>query len=407
MKVDGHSEFHLTYCSNIHPGESLDETLAQLRKHAPALKQRLSPDRPFALGLRLSAQAGRDLLTGDRLEAFRGWMADEDFYVITMNGFPYGAFHGEKVKEKVYAPDWRTEERIRYTLDLAEGMSGLLPEGGEGGISTSPLSYKPWVPEGSGRELVFDECARHLARVAGELARMRERTGKCVHIDIEPEPDCLLENSAETVAFFTEHLLEEGVAYLHGVYGFEKNRAEEALREHIRICYDTCHFAVEYEEPHEAIDRLLAAGIGIGKVQISAALKTIPPEGIEDYLRWTKRLSAFAESTYLHQVVERRADGSLRRYPDLAEALERKQDPDAREWRIHFHVPVFAEAFGGLESTREDIVTSLAAIRAKGLRPQLEIETYTWDVLPEGLKGNLLDSIEREYRWTLGVLDDE
>ncbi len=36
--------------------------------------------------------------------------------------------------------------------------------------------------------------------------------------------------------------------------------------------------------------------------------------------------------------------------------------------------------------------------------PHLEIETYTWDVLPAELKASAVESIAREYEWALGVL---
>ena len=403
MKIDGKPAGYLAYCSNIHPGETLDETWNQLRVHLPALKARLSPQAPFGVGLRLSATAARELTESSRLRAFREWLVSEGLYVFTMNGFPYGAFHGTRVKEAVYAPDWRTDERVAYTRDLMTVFSGLLPEGGEGSVSTSPLSYKFWIPEGPEREAAFGQCARRLAALAREMAEVEERTGRWLHLDLEPEPDCLLETSVETAAFFNGPLREAGGLYLENEYGMTRERAETLIRRHIQVCYDTCHFAVEFEDPVAALDRLCAAGIGIGKVQISAALRLLfSGEPADD--DQVRRLEAFAESTYLHQVVERNADGRIRRYRDLPQALEAPRDKRPREWRIHFHVPVFAAEFGGLHSTREDIRDALEAVRSRGLSRHLEIETYTWDVLPAELKGDLLDSIEREYRWTLEML---
>ncbi len=401
MRAGPESYFHLSYCSNIHPGESWEQVDDTLRRHVPPLARRLAPGAPFGIGLRLSDDASRTLIEPSTLMAFYDWLQAENLYVFTINGFPFGGFHRQVVKDTVYVPDWRTPDRVGYTVRLAHILAGLLPEGIEGGISTSPLSYKPWLPDADAREDAFRTSTRHFASVAYALAEIEARSGRPIHIDIEPEPDCLIENTAETVAFFTDWLWTEGAAFLAGEYGLATAEAEKLLRHHIRVCYDTCHFAVEYEAPETSLQTFVDHGIGIGKIQVSAAIRVDLPADGPARDRIAEYLTAYAESTYLHQVIERRADGALHHYPDLTYALPNIHAPDAREWRIHFHVPLFADRFGPLASTRDNIAPTLRMMYEQRLCDHLEVETYTWDVLPAELKVDLGASIERELQWTL------
>jgi sugar phosphate isomerase/epimerase len=341
---------HLTYCTNIHPAVGWEAVQESLRAHAPALKARLSPDAPFGIGLRLSGAESSELLAGSRLADFRAWLDAEGLYVFTVNGFPHGTFHGRPVKADVHAPDWRTAERVAYTLRLGEILSALVPDGVEGTISTNPLSYKPWLDEDG-----WTLATRNLVGTARELSAAG------IALAIEPEADGALATIDELIRWWPDDL--------------------EAT-----VCFDACHSAVAYEEPEEALDALDAAGIRVGKAQLSAALTV--PAGAREQLR------AFADPIYLHQVTER---GSLRTWPDLPEALSAN---GSEEWRVHFHVPIFVERYGALESTQDHLRRCLARVRTA----HLEIETYTWDVLPPDLKASSVDSIAREYEWVLDVL---
>jgi len=236
-------ECHLTYCTNIHPADGWDAVLANLKRYGPALKARFSPSAPFGLGLRLSAREARQLLDNNRLRDFRSFLDDEGLYVALINGFPHGAFHGTVVKAEVYAPDWRDEGRVRYTTDLIQILRRLLPEGVEGGISTAPLSYKRWMAaaDRDGWAMV----TRNVVRVAEALARVKETDGQVIHLDIEPEPDCSLENTDETLDFFTRHLLDGGAPILAGALAVTEDEARSRLLEHVQVCFDCCHFAVE------------------------------------------------------------------------------------------------------------------------------------------------------------------
>ncbi len=404
MHVGPENNFHLTYCTNIHPGESWSEVQTNLEQYTIPLKERICPDKPFGVGLRLSDRACRELLQGNRLRRFREWLDDRGLYVFTLNGFPYGGFHRQIVKEHVYQPDWRSDDRVEYTLRLVQILAGLLPAGAEGSISTSPISYKPWL-SAEERPEVLRIGAANLARVATELHALHDRKGVLIHVGFEPEPDCLIENTEETVDFFERYLFSTDAPalrrnnVLHGSNG--RKGTEAILRRHIRVCLDTCHFAVEFEAPTDAVARFASAGIRTSKVQLSSALRVPLNEDRDDI---ASSLEPFAESTYLHQVVGRKPGGTLVRYPDLPAALPGLSSDPSDEWRIHYHVPIFVDHYDSLQSTQSDISDILKIVLRDRVTPHLEIETYTWDVLPQDMKTDVSSSIEREYRWVLGEI---
>ncbi|AFZ66812.1 metabolite traffic protein EboE [Deinococcus peraridilitoris] len=401
MQVN-HRDLQLTYCTNIHPSSGIEAVMENLERYAVPLKARLAPDELFGVGLRLSGEESRQLLEEGELARFHAFLEERGLYVFTMNGFPYGPFHGQAVKENVHAPDWRSEERVQYTLRLIEILATLLPTGMEGGISTSPLTYKAWVDQAD--EQTWEVLTRNVVRVVEALVRLRRDFGTFIHLDVEPEPDGLLERSEELATFFGERLLQSGAQELAERLGIEDERAREHLKDHLQVCFDTCHVAVAYEDSAQALQNYQRSGLRIGKIQVSSAVKVVLSPDATGRQRVADALAPFVESTYLHQVLQRNEDGSVTQYPDLPQALAQLQDPCAREWRVHFHVPIFLERFGELASTQEGILNTFALLRGQPFTRHLEIETYTWDVLPAELKLPLLDSIEREYRWVQDVL---
>ncbi len=404
MKIFSNKNLHLTYCTNIHPGEDWNQVFANLQQYIPSLKKKLSPHQPFGIGLRLADAASRELLQGNTLQEFKSWLNEHELYVFTLNGFPYGGFHLQVVKDKVYAPDWSKQQRLDYTLRLTQILAELLPEGMEGSISTVPLSYKPWFEDNQSQAKVTKTATIHIAQVVAQMVQIRAATDQILHLNLEPEPDALLENADEVIKYFQKYLLPIGGTYLAKNLGIPQAAAEVLLLEHVRVCYDTCHFAVEYEDPADVFHRFTAAGIQIGKIQISAALKAKIPQEKSKKLLLRDRLQPFAESTYLHQVIARHPDGKLQHYQDLGAALSFLTESTACEWRTHFHVPLFIDDYQVLQSTQDDIVTVFELLQKNQICNHLEIETYTWEVLPPEMKVDIAASIQREYQWVLSKL---
>jgi sugar phosphate isomerase/epimerase len=383
----------LTYCLNIHPTQDWAEARAALLGPVAAVKRAICPDAPFAVGLRFSAEATRTLAEPGARAELKAILARHDYRPVTVNGFPYGPFHGTRVKEEVYQPDWTRPERADYTLALAELMAGINPPGSFVSLSTVPGTFKPL---GSGNEQIM---ADRLIGVVAALHSLRERTGRTVALAIEPEPFCFLETIAGAVAYFRRYLFSEpAVAALSALTGLARGEAAAALPRHLGLCYDVCHAAVEFEDPGASIETLRAAGVPVHKLQLSAALR-IPY--VDDVAR--ARLAAFDEPVYLHQVVSRPplGDGPLRREPDLAPALSRP-DSDGEEWRVHFHVPLFVDEIRPFRTTQGYLAEILTLHRERPIAPHLEVETYTWSVLPPELRGDSIEAdIARELAWVL------
>ncbi len=389
---------HLTYCTNIHAGETWGEVRENLQRYVLAVKREVAPDRPFGVGLRLSARAAEELEAPRELAALQEFLAASGLYVFTINGFPYGVFHGTRVKEEVYLPDWMDEARLVYTDRLAHLLAALLPEepGLEGTVSTVPGAFKARVRGEADAARMAELMLRH----AATLFRVRERTGKTISLALEPEPCCHMETVSETVGFFERHLLARGaVDRFAALTGLGRGESEAALHRHLGVCFDACHMAVEFEDPGAAVRAFAGAGIRIGKFQISAGLK-VSLRGRDEAV--LAALRPFAEGVYLHQVVERR-DRALTRFLDLPDALRAAgEDGGPREWRVHFHVPLFREQLGLFLNTQDYLRELLALLRRECPSGHLEVETYTWDVLPEEYRREgIVAAVARELQWVV------
>ncbi|MDB6132274.1 MAG: hypothetical protein JWM59_517 [Verrucomicrobiales bacterium] len=372
---------HLAYCTNIHRGETWPETMAALEKHTLAVKAEVCPDGPYAIGLRVGAAAAKSLVDRSVRQDFKRWLDRNGCYVFTINGFPYGQFHGTRVKEQVFQPDWSTVDRVDYTQALFTILADLVPPGTAGSVSTVPGTHKELLLSAKQEQ----DLTANLGRMATWIARLSDRTGIDLHLGVEPEPLGYLETTGETVRFF------------------EKLGQGEEIRRCLGVNYDTCHLAVEFEDAAAGLTQLTERGIRLSKLHLSSALRVpcVPPA--------LKRLREFQEDVYFHQTIARRPDGSLHRFRDLPDALEHAAAhgvPEDEEWRVHFHVPLHAELEEPFSDTRGNLLSALdwlAGIPEKCAH--LEMETYTWEVLPRDLRtGNVVDQLVREYAWTLDAL---
>lgn len=380
----------LGYCTNVHPYEDLTGLLAALESGAAPLRARLvqrgrlGEREALGVGLwlpvRVAEQVARDPAPlRRRLDAL-------GLSCFTVNAFPYGDFHGARVKDEVFRPHWGERRRLEYTLLAAEALAALLPEGEAGSMSTHSGGYKPWGAAGPRAE----DVARHWRAAAEGLSALAARTGRSIRLCIEPEPLSMLETTGEVAEFFARWL------------------AGPEAAQHLGVCFDACHQAVEFEDLEAALAALRRAGIAIGKLQLSSAIRVERPAAAR------AALAAWADERWFHQVVMRQAGGALARQPDLPEALAAADGAGSgaaahAEWRVHFHVPLFAQRLdeqGLLLTTQPDLERVLRLAADGALTPHLEIETYSWSMIPPALRERmgaptLLDCLEREFVWVL------
>jgi sugar phosphate isomerase/epimerase len=391
---------HLTYSTLVHPGDTWAEMWDSLNRYVPEVKARVSPHKSFGVSLRLS-NASAQTLSGDRgeRERLKDFLKQHDMYLYTVNAFPYGPFKNRIVKKDVYEPDWSTNEREIYTQQVADILADVAAPHVNPSIQSPPLGFKPNV---TGPEYV-NEFTRHVINTVAHMVKLEKTTGRTVTLCLEPEPACFLETTEEAVDYFTNHLYaSEAVRMLVTATGLNKSQAEQALRKHLGMVYDICHQAVEYEDIGASLRKLADNGIPVFKLQEAAALRVpnVTRETVE-------AMRPFAETVYLTQTIER-IDGKLNRYLNLEDAFAAfEAKPNLkREWRTHVHVPVFLDKIGQhFETTRFAIEDALKFHKKNKLSPQLEIETYTWDVLPDSMKtGSIVDYVERELDWVKGQL---
>jgi len=376
----------LTYCTNAHPGENLQQVYDVISGPLASVRQ----NRELAGmggGLWLSNATAQDLSSDEALNAFSAQLQGHGITLFTLNGFPTQGFHAQRVKQAVYHPDWSEPDRMHYTLRLARILAALLaPDQTEGTISSVPLGFAPeWNP--ARNALAMDALGQCLL----ELEKIHRQSGRRIRLCLEMEPDCVLESTSELISFLTSELPE----HLAG-----KGMDPGLIDRHLGICFDVCHQAVMFEDCYDSLNRIHAAGINIGKIQISSALQ-LNAAGDSGACN---SLAGFIEDKYLHQSRCLDDNGELSRVMDLDQAFT--DFPRDRAWRTHFHVPIQAQTLisDGLGTTQSEICRTLDFLRDNpGIHPHLEVETYTWTALPEEIRprdGKMMtDGLTAELQW--------
>ncbi|MDX3632450.1 metabolite traffic protein EboE [Streptomyces europaeiscabiei] len=362
---------HLGYCSNVHQAEDVDGVLAQLTDYAEPVRERLGVDR-LGIGLWLARDVVSELVAvPDVLRRLKDELAARGLETVTLNAFPYAGFHREVVKKDVYLPDWADEARLTHTLDCARVLAALLPDDAErGSVSTLPLAWRtPWPPDRA------DTARRALDRLTAGLAGIESDTGRRVRVGFEPEPGCVVETTAQAV---------------RELRGLDPER--------LGVCLDACHLAVQFEEPGAALRRLADAGLPVVKLQASCAVEAGDPA--DPAAR--AALRRLAEPRFLHQTrtaAEQEAP-QVRGVDDLPDALDGGLPTDTGPWRVHFHAPLHADPEPPLRTTADQLSRVLAGLLggASADCDHIEVETYTWSVLPEP-PTDLPGGIAAELAW--------
>jgi sugar phosphate isomerase/epimerase len=385
------SDLPLSYCTNVHPGRTLEEIERGLDEYTVPVANRLGT--PLAAGLWLAAPVIKELQASPQgCRRFAEGLHRRGLTCHTLNAFPYGDFHSPRVKENVYLPSWAEAARLDYTLGAARVLAQLLPASEDGSISTVPLGY----PGLDSSPAVLARCVDNLIAAARDLDRLRQESGHTIRVGLEPEPCCWLDTTSSAIEFFATRLWP--AARERGCF--------DEVRNHIGLCFDVCHQAVAFEDVGRSIALLDQAGIRLNKIHITCALELREPATNRE---GRAALAEYAEPRYLHQTKARLPDGRVLTQFDLEPAFALEPPAEFLEapvWRTHFHVPVDAERLGPLATTRAELRAALAAVRELPYAPHLEVETYTWDVMPGSGPRNLVDGLTRELSATQTLLGE-
>lgn len=384
---------HLTYSTLVHPGDTWSDMKDSLQSYLPGIKNQFSPSAPMGVSLRLSNASVEELLAKPEERAWlKAFLIEQDLYIFTVNAFPFGPFKGQIVKEQVYEPDWTTEARTKYTMNIADILAEVTRADDEPTIQTAPLAFRAKVTSDS----YINAFNENIYQVIAHLMNLEKNTGRRVKLALEPEPFCYLETIPETVKYFKEKIYSLSAAErISKMSGQPLSEVFGATRRYLGVVLDICHQSVEFEDIADDIDQLSHAGIPIFKLQEAAALQVenVTPEIVEELKKYTGTI-------YLSQTTELR-DGKITRFLNLEDAIKAwEADPGPREWRTHFHVPVFLKDLGPFQTTRSGIDAALKVHAKTPLSNHLEIETYTWDVLPDHLKtGDISEYVIRELEY--------
>jgi hypothetical protein len=395
----GHGLGHLTYSTLVHQTDNWEQLWKSVNTYLPAVKARVAPHEKFGVCLRTSAPSA-ELLSQEpgKVADLKKFFADNDLYLYTANAFVYGVFKKQVIKEDVYEPDWATPERREYTKKVANLLAELAPEGINPSIQSAPLGFKPKV---TGDDVV-EAYTSNVIDVVAHLVELKKKTGKTVTLGLEPEPRCYLETTDETITYFKNHLFSgEAAKRLAKKTGLNEADAAQAMRDYMGVVFDIGHQSVGYEDIPASLQKLVDNGVQIVKLQEAASMY------IPDVQQKTvDALQTFAKTIYLSQTCQKK-DGKMTWFLNLEDAFEDwHRNPGPREWRTHFHVPVFLNDLGGaFGTTRFALEQALAFHKKTPLSTHLEIETYTWDVLPDHLKtGDIVEYVTRELDWVKGQL---
>ncbi len=379
----------LAYCTNVHAGSDLVGLTDNLSRYSLAVKQHVSPDHPMGVGLWIAAPAVERLRDPAALADLAAWLADHSLVPFTLNGFPYGNFHERVVKHRVYHPTWFEPERLQYTLDLINLLDALLPGSLQGSISTLPIAWREPAPS----DTQLQAARHHLRTVAQRLAQLEADTGRLIYLCLEPEPGCYLQCGRDIQQFFRGFLSDD--------------READQLRRYLRVCHDVCHAAVMFEDQAEVLAQYAQQGIQVGKVQISSAVEAnFQQADRQRREQLINQLASFVEERYLHQTAMQLSEGDpLVFFDDLGEAIAAaRQHPEYLRgtWRVHFHVPIYLERFGVIDTTQRHVRCCLEAAGRHDELVHFEVETYAWSVLPDPLRHEqLADGIAQEMRWVV------
>jgi len=364
----------ITYCGNVHPVVGLSDLEQYLDESTPSVQNHFGAK--FPLGLWLPKTAMQDALSEKGLASLRGRLETLETMPVTFNAFPMEVFHGTRVKELVYTPDWSTRERLDYTKSVAQlgvklGMKSFSISSLSGGFKPNDKAEK------------VTQYLEHWLQWVDWARSLEENESVRVSLALEPEPFNTMEDESDAIQLWAK--LREA-AKVKGI-------SEEYLQRYLGLCFDTCHFSVRYVSLTEAWERLKQHSIPVHKIQVSVAPRWQASMGEESRMKFFN----WEEPVYLHQSFAKVA-GQRQSFLDLD--LAKRYEGKVEEWRTHFHVPIH---FGHREdSTGFELIDFLNYLKMHETEiPVLEVETYSFNSMGEqwGEQTSLEQSIAKEMLW--------
>lgn len=388
------NKYHLTYCSNIFKEKTWKNLFCKLKIYITNLRK-FFKKKHIGLSLCLSNSLANEIKKTDNISNLKMWLKKNRLYISSINGFVYQTFHQKKIKENIYLPDWTSKKRLNFTQNLIDILKNIIKKNHDGSISTLPISYKSWTKDNH-KHYVLYKTSKHLSELLILLINIKKQIKNIIHLDIEPEPQCMIETYKETHTFFEQWLLPICKKYL--IPRYKKQKLITHIYTHIKICYDICHFSVNFENHKEILNSIQKSKIKIGKIQISSALKiNLNNNNKKSQL---KTLLTLQSSPFLHQTTEKVAK-KIKKYTDIKHILETFEQKTHGEMRIHCHISIHEKIYKNIETTHQETQETLK-IFLKTLRiKHIEIETYTHNIIYDD---NPLAAIIKEYNWAIHTL---
>lgn len=388
------NKYHLTYCSNIFKEKTWKNLFCKLKKYITNLRK-FFIKKHIGLSLCLSNSLTNEIKKPDNISSLKTWLKKNSLYISSINGFVYQTFHQKSIKENIYLPDWTSKKRLIFTQNIIHILKNIIKKNHDGSISTLPISYKLWTKDNH-KHYVLYKTSKHLSDLLILLINIKKQTKNIIHLDIEPEPQCTIETYKETHAFFEHWLLP--ICKKHLIPKYKKQHLITHIYKHIKICYDICHFSVNFENHKEILNSIKQSKIKIGKIQISSALKI--DLNNNNKTSQLKTLLALQNSPFLHQTTEKVAN-KIKKYPDVKYILETFKQKAQGELRIHCHISIHEKIYKNIETTYQETQETLKVFLKTLHIKHIEIETYTHNIIYED---SPLAAIIKEYNWAINTL---
>lgn len=408
------SNFHLSYCTNIHKGESWNEVFTNIKKYTVNVKKLITRKKWFSIGLCLSNKSVKSLTKKNILKKFQKWLLKKYIYIQTINSFCFTNFHEKNIKQKIYNPNWGTYERYIFTKQIINIIKHTLLITTTGTISTVPLFYKYTIKTKKEKYILLQKSIINLMNILIHLKKINKNISICM----EPEPDCYLEKTSDVITFYNKRLYIHGNEYLQKNYKITKKINKQLIKKYIKVCYDICHFSLFKEKIQQTLSKFKKEKIDIGKIQLSSGLKTNEPKNYFLKNNFFKKLNKITKKTpFLHQAystIINKNNTISSHYKDLFEIKKRpllEKKPikmiNKKIWKVHYHIPLYKSKHQNFKTTQKEISNLFRILlnsKKYKIPTSIEIETYTWDNFKKSQKINLLTSIVNEYKYTLFLI---